>query len=89
MVANEENGRGVAGVRGDGVCVVGDDAPPGRLEDAIRIGAAYDGHLRRQDTRQLLEEECWATLCWRCANLQGFRQAPAAEVCSGRTGSFC
>lgn len=29
----------------------------GWLEDAIRVGAAYDGYLRLQDTRQLLEED--------------------------------
>jgi hypothetical protein len=33
-----------------------------------------------EEWRSTLEEECWSTLCWRCANLQGFRPAPLTET---------
>jgi hypothetical protein len=35
----------------------------------------YDGD-DLDEWRHMLEDECWVTLCWRCANLQGFRPAP-------------
>merc|ERR1719420_862831 len=35
----------------------------------------YDGD-DLDEWRHILEDECWVTLCWRCANLQGFRPAP-------------
>lgn len=75
------------GVRADDAATFKEDSLWGSAGPCLRIVetqniydllAQYDG-ANEDDWRELLEEECWATLCWRCANLQGFRSAPAGE----------
>jgi len=84
------------GVRADDAATFKEDSLWGSAGPCLRIVetkniydllATYEGD-HQDEWRQLLEEECWATLCWRCANLQGFRQAPAAEAGSDLSSSI-
>merc|ERR1719409_233961 len=82
------------GVRADDPAVFREDSLWGSAGPCLRVVETqsiynmldqYDGS-DEEEWRQLLEDDCWSTLCWRCANLQGLRQAPGV-ITAGMAGS--
>lgn len=83
------------GVRADDAATFKEDSLWGAAGPCLRIVETrniydlldeYDGD-DDEEWRQLLEDECWSTLCWRCANFQGFRQAPPVMAGSDLSSS--
>merc|ERR1719261_789512 len=82
LVANQECKS--CGVRSDDPTTMRADSLWGAAGPCLRVIETkniydllddYDGD-DLDEWRHMLEDECWVTLCWRCANLQGFRPAP-------------
>jgi hypothetical protein len=72
------------GVRSDDASTMRQDSLWGAAGPCLRVIETkniydlldeYDGD-DLDEWRHMLEDDCWVTLCWRCANLQGFRPAP-------------